>query len=70
MKKLVLRVEGLSCPVCTEKIGDMLNKIKGIEKADVFFNTGKAKITYLEEEISPEGIIGAIKKLGYKAKQL
>jgi len=69
MKKLVLRVEGLSCPVCTEKIGDMLNKIKGIEKADVFFNTGKAKISYMEEEISPEEITGAIKKLVYKAKQ-
>lgn len=68
MKNLVLQLENLSCPVCAEKVGFLLNKMKGVTKAEVFFTTGKAKVSYEEGEVTDGEIIRAIEKLGYKAR--
>jgi Cu+-exporting ATPase len=68
LEKLVLQLENLACPVCAQNVGVMLNKTKGVEQAEVFFNTSKAKITYDAEVISPAQIIKAIQKMGYNAK--
>jgi copper chaperone CopZ len=67
MEKLTLQLENLSCPVCAEKVGLLLKKMKGVGSAEVFFATGKAKVTYEESEVSPGEIIKAVEKLGYKA---
>lgn len=68
MEKLTLQLENLSCPVCAEKVGVLLNKLQGVDKAEVFFTTSKAKITYDASKISSSEIIKAIGKLGYNAK--
>ncbi len=60
LEKLVLRLENLACPVCAQNVGAMLNKTKGVEQAEVFFNTSKAKMAYDAKVISPAQIIKAI----------
>lgn len=68
MEKLVLRLGNLSCPVCAEQVGTMLKKMKGVEEAQVFFNTSKAKLTYNPQEVTVDEMVKAVEKLGYSAK--
>lgn len=68
MKKLVLQLGNVSCPVCAEQVGTMLKKMKGVQEAEVFFSTGKAKLTYNPEEVTVDDLVQAVEKLGYTAK--
>ncbi len=68
MERLVLQLGNVSCPVCAEQVGTVLRKMKGVEEAQVSFNTSKAKLTYNPQEVTVDEIIKAVEKLGYSAK--
>lgn len=68
MEKLVLQLGNVSCPVCAEQVGAMLKKMKGVEDAQVFFNTSKAKVSYNPEQVTVDEMIKAVEKLGYSAR--
>lgn len=68
MEKLVLRLGNVSCPVCAQQVGTMLKKMKGVRDAEVFFSTGKAKLTYNPREVTVDELVRAVEKLGYTAE--
>jgi copper chaperone len=69
MKKVKLYLDELNCPDCANKIGKVLNKTKGVEKAEVHYTTAKANVEYDEEEIDIEGLKKAVAKTGYQVKR-
>jgi len=65
MKTVRFQLETLTCPSCINKIEGVLNKEKGVESAKVMFNSSKVKVTFDQEQTSPETLAGLIEKLGY-----
>lgn len=64
-KSLVLRLEGLDCASCAEKIEKRLAAAKGVVSAKVFLSTGKAAITFDSDKTDSSTITGVIRSLGY-----
>lgn len=60
-----LRVGGMSCVNCQNRIEQALKSAEGIAKAAVSYNTGLAEVTYDPRRISREDITAIIEKLDY-----
>lgn len=60
-----LRISGMTCVNCQNKIQKKLRNTAGIKKADVSYNSGTAVITYDTDIISLRDIISVIKRLDY-----
>lgn len=71
MKNLELRLETLTCPSCSAKIGGALTKIKGVNKdtVEVLFNTSRVKLQFNSLEVSVKEIENEITKLGFEVKK-
>lgn len=64
MKK-VYQLETVTCPSCIAKIESVLNKLEGIELAEVAFNSSRVKVLFDEKKVSSLKIVDTITKLGY-----
>ncbi|MFH1591384.1 MAG: heavy metal translocating P-type ATPase [archaeon] len=67
MKKAVLNISGMHCASCATLIDRSLKKTEGVSNANVNYSTHKAVVEYDENAVSPETLIGAVKKRGYGA---
>lgn len=61
-----LRIGGMTCVSCQNKIERKLRDTAGVEKAAVSFSAGTAVVTYDANIIPLEGIIEVIEKLEYR----
>lgn len=66
--EVVLKVSGMSCGACSNKVKAALSGCEGVIKADVDHKTGKAVITVDGEKTNAETLIDVIKKSGFKAE--
>ncbi|GGM94335.1 metal-transporting ATPase [Thermus composti] len=66
-KVRVFRVEGMDCADCARKVEDALNRVPGVVKAEVSFQSGKA---YLQLEVpqAEEEAARALSALGYRLR--
>lgn len=64
-KHILLRIGGMSCINCQNRIEQALLRTGGILRAQVRYDTGEARIDYDERRITPERIAGIIRSLGY-----
>lgn len=64
--KKKLRVGGMTCVNCQNKIERKLKSTAGVRKAAISYNTGFADITYDSDVITLKAIKTIIKKLGYE----
>ncbi|MFP3042817.1 sulfite exporter TauE/SafE family protein [Treponema primitia] len=60
-----LRIDGMTCVNCRNKIEKTLRGTQGIVKADVDYNTGTAVVSYQTETITIQEITSIIEKLDY-----
>lgn len=65
MKSRKLKIDGMTCINCQEKITAKLSNTAGIKKANVRYRTGDAVIVYDEDLLSLKDICGVIQRLGY-----
>jgi sulfite exporter TauE/SafE/copper chaperone CopZ/plastocyanin domain-containing protein len=61
-----LRIEGMTCVNCQNKIEKTLLGTTGIEKAEVSYNAGTATLTYNADTITIREITSIIKSLDYR----
>lgn len=61
-----IEIEGMSCNHCVTNVKNAINKVKGVEKADVVLNDNAA---YIEGNYDIEKILNEIKAVGYTAKK-
>lgn len=65
-KKIRLRIGGMTCVNCQNKIEKELKGTRGVVSARVSYNNGTADIVYDEGAISLKELIGVIERLDYK----
>jgi sulfite exporter TauE/SafE/copper chaperone CopZ len=65
-RKTEIRIGGMTCLNCQNKIERKLRKTRGVSTARVSYNDGSARITYNSDVISEKEIGGIIESLGYK----
>lgn len=65
MKEIILKVEGLMCGGCENRIKNALKNIKYISSIDANHKTGTVKIVF-KDDIKQEEIIDKINSIGFK----
>lgn len=64
-----LQVNGMTCTACANAVERNLNKLDGVEKANVNFATEKLTISYDEDIVTKEDIFKRVEKLGYSLQE-
>jgi len=67
--KVTLKVDGMTCGSCSEKVTAALTAIDGVTAAAVDYQKGTALVAYEPGKVQPEAIAAAIVELGFKAEQ-
>ena len=65
MKKNVIQLDELVCPMCATKIETALKKEPGVADSSVSYNSSRAKISYDESRIDIDRIRDVITAVGY-----
>ncbi len=67
-KEVTLKVDGMTCGMCSLTIKTALKKLDGVAGAEVSYKDKEAKVWYEESEVTVDEIIKAIENAGdYKA---
>ena len=67
MKKVILKIEGMTCSACSNGLEKFLNKQDGIENASVNLVMANALIEYDENKLELKQIENFVKKAGFKS---
>ena len=68
--ELVVAIPSMDCPACALGIQGELNKIEGIDKAQISYETKQAVIFYNSQIIAEQKILEAIKSTGFPPEKL
>ena len=68
MKEIKLKIEGMHCAVCSNRLEKILNNVDGIESAKVSLEEKSADIKYNEEEVELNTILQEIEDAGFKGE--
>ncbi len=63
-------VHGMDCPACAKAVESKLTNLKGVRKATVSYEQGRAEVEYDPASVSVEQLRQAIADAGYHAQQL
>jgi len=63
---VIIKIEGMTCPLCTMTIKKNLKKQSGVLKAKVKLNTNTATVTYEDNTITATKLLHAIEEVGYR----
>ena len=65
VKQVVLNVEGMTCAACSVTVKKSLERVDGVQKANVMMNPLEAIVIYDPAKVSVEQLIEATKNVGY-----
>jgi copper chaperone CopZ len=68
MASIKLRVGGMSCGHCQEKVEQALRKTEGVYSAVVNLSDGAAEVDFDDDLVTTGQLVSAIQKAGYQAK--
>lgn len=68
MKEIKLKIEGMHCAGCSNRLEKILNNVDGIESAKVSLEEKSADIKYNEEEVKLNTILQEIEDAGFKGE--
>lgn len=68
MEDITLSIEGMTCAHCEMTVTKALREISGVKSVNVSLDENTAYIEYKSSKTSPEKLIAAVEKAGYKAK--
>jgi mercuric transport protein len=64
---VTLHIEGMTCGGCVIGVRKVLERLAGVQKAEVSYEKQRAVVTYDPDKVTVEQLIEAIKTLKYKA---
>lgn len=70
MEKVILQLEGLTCPACMQKIEGAISKQTGVTKAKVLFNASKVKAEIDSNQTSAAALQAVVETLGYSVESV
>ncbi|MCZ7381699.1 MAG: heavy metal translocating P-type ATPase [Candidatus Methanoperedens sp.] len=65
LKKISLRITGMTCASCAQNIETALNKTDGVKNASVNFSFEKASVEYDAAMVTPQRLENVVTSLGY-----
>lgn len=68
MKKITMKIDGMSCGHCKMAVEKALNKIDGVLKAEVSLGNNNAVIEYNEAKVSSGDLKLTVEEAGYDAE--
>ena len=68
MREIKLKIEGMHCAGCSNRIEKILNNVDGVESAKVSLEEKSADIKYNEEEVELNTILQEIEDAGFKGE--
>jgi len=57
----------MACVVCAATVKKTVKSLAGVSRVEVSLEKRGAQVTYEPDKVSPDTIVAAINKLGYKA---
>jgi len=66
MVKTVLKIEGMSCPMCSGKVDEALKNVSGV--TDVAVDLKKGMATIMHDNVKEEDLIAAVLDVGFRSK--
>ncbi|MEO1393678.1 MAG: heavy metal translocating P-type ATPase [Cyanobacteria bacterium J06634_5] len=69
MTATILRLKGMACASCANKIETTLQSVPGIGYAQVNFATEQASVDYDEQKVSLKRILDAVAEVGFEADE-
>lgn len=68
MKTIKLKIDGMHCASCVNKVEQNLNALEGVEKATVNIANDSAQVTYDDNRLSEQDLKDTVKDSGYEAR--
>lgn len=65
---VTLSIEGMDCKACAKGIEGLLVRIKGVRRANVEYDLGKAEIEYDPAIVEPKAFVDRVNESGFTAK--
>ena len=69
MNSITIRIQGMHCDGCTQRVKRVLEREPGVRKAAVSFEAGEARVTYDEQGVTTDRLRSAIERAGYPATE-
>lgn len=69
-KSIGLKIAGMSCSACAEKVQTSLNKVEGVKEAIVTLTTSTAKVVYDPSKTDENALKGSVKAAGYSITEI
>ncbi len=66
MKSVTLKVEGMSCNGCAERVRSTVAAQPGVQNALVSFDEGQARVLYDPQAVDETRLVDAVQKLGFR----
>lgn len=66
MAKTVLKIDGMSCGMCSRKVSDALSAVDGVSEVNVDLKKGTA--TIMQEGVDDEKLISTVLDAGFRSK--
>ncbi len=63
--QVTLKIEGMTCASCAQRIQNTLAKLAGVREANVNFATERVTVSFDEGKVSVEDLVKAVEDLGY-----
>jgi copper chaperone CopZ len=67
LKTVVIPVDGMACVACVATVKSAIKSLAGVSHVEVSLEKHGAQVTYEPNKLSPDTIVAAINKVGYKA---
>jgi Cu+-exporting ATPase len=64
-KQITLPVSGMTCASCVSRVERGLNKVPGVEAAQVNLATEQATVSFDPQQAAPEALVAAVERSGY-----
>jgi len=68
MREIKLKIEGMHCAGCSNRLEKILNNVDGVESAKISLEEKSADIKYNEEEVELNTILQEIEDAGFKGE--
>ena len=70
MEKISIKISGMSCSSCAQRVEKALKQMDGVQSAAVNLPMEKAYIEYDPEKVSEEQLLGEVEKTGFQSQLL
>lgn len=70
MKQAIMKLDGLTCPSCMQKIEHAVSGVAGVQDVKVLFNAAKLKTHYDAEQTSADKLANVVQELGYSVQSI